>query len=262
MNKNFFYLTLIACLSTNLASCSDDNNKTEEKKGIAVQTIVATTSIEYMSERVDWNFRFGNIEYNWTMKDRILTATSPKSEPYYFENNLKEGETLHPANRKTVQLVSPNYYNSTKSTGPTPPRIQDQSTQEKFRNADLLSYEYEGIVSKDIKDVVFTHDNALLDFIVEGIPLGATVKAYQSFIREVTPLYLENSIGRLHFQAIVLNGYPTAVAVVIDGEYYLAHLMDQKTKVERNTRYFFHAKFDQETKVLKIENLESQVWDE
>lgn len=264
--RNALYLALVICISIGFVSCNDDDNKTEEVKGVALQTIQATTPVMYLTERTGWNLKIGymdnsSIEYDFILKDYTLTATAPKGDPYYFDNTLKEGDKIHPANRVSIRFVSPDYYyTKTKETGPVPPRIQDQSTQEKFTNADLLACEYQDIVSKDIKDVVLTHDNAVVDFIVEGLPVGAKVVVYQPFVREITPLTLVNSIGRLHYQAIILSGYATAVGIIVGEDYYTAYLTDTDIKAVRNTRYTFNVSFDDETKVVAIKDLTSDEW--
>jgi len=264
--RNALLLALTLCLSAGFVSCSDDDNKKEEK-GVVLQTIQATTPVLYMSERAGWNLKLGYmsnspIEYSFTIDGNKLTAASPKAEAYYFDKSYQEGDKMHPSNGLTIRLASPDYYGSSKSSGPKPPRIQDQSTDEKFRNADLLSSQYQGVVSKDIKDVVLTHDNALLDFVIESMPAGAKVIAYQNFTHEITPLPLVNSQGKLHYQAIVLSGYSTAVAIIINDKYYVSYLFDENTKANRNTRYTFDVKLDIEEEKLIIENLKSADWNE
>lgn len=261
--RNALLLALTISLSVGFVSCSDDDKK--EEKGIPVQTIVATSDID-LSDRAGWMLRVGYMfnspnTYNYMIDGKKLTASSPTGEPYYFEKHFKEGDKLNSATGLTIRLASPEYYRKTKETGPTPPLIQDQSTSEKLLNADLLSGEYTDVVSKDVKDVTLTHDNALLDFVAEGIPTGAKVIVYQSFAREITPYSLANSQSKLQFQAIVLSGYSAAVVVVSGNDYYTAYLNDENTKMTGNTRYTFNISFDSETKKVTINDLTSADWD-
>lgn len=263
--RNALLLVLSMCMLTGLISCSDNDDKKEEK-GIAVQTIAATSTID-LSDRTGWMLRLGYmynspITYKYTIDGKRLTATSPTADPYYFDKQYKEGDMLHPLAGLTIRLASPGYYEKIKGTGPTPALIQDQSTREKFLNADLLSCEYTDIVSKDIKDVRLIHDNALLHFVAEGIPAGAKVIAYQSFTKEITPLLLTSGQNELHYQAIVLSGYSTAVAVIVGEDYYTAYLNDENTKMRGNTRYTFNVNFDSDTKKVTISDLTSSDWEE
>jgi len=244
-------------LSGLLISCGDDDNKEPdvEKDGVAVKTVFLTSSVD-IAERPGWEFWVAGYTYNYSITDKGIEAT-PKDKPYRFDSQYEAGGHVGEGIGPVIEFVSPDYYPVSKSIGPEPPRIGDQSTPEKLLLADKLSRYYSGTVTENLTNVDLIHSNALLDFQLVDMPAGADVRV--GSITLITP-YKESEN---HYKAIVLaegGEFQAYITVKIEGETYTAY--PTEAHMRRDTHYTFTVKFNPEKQNLYIEDLKQSVWSE
>lgn len=172
---------LTALLLTSFFSC--DNNDEQEKQGISVLSIEASTNFD-LSYRTDWNLRMGGHLYDFTITGNKLHAV-PHAEPFHFAYGQE-----HSNGAQEFVLFPPTENKDTRDLGPVIPPTADQSTWKKFIAHDLLRGLYRGNVVENITDVTFIHHDALLDFKLINIPEEAKVLVVQngSPIQIITPL--------------------------------------------------------------------------
>lgn len=235
-----------------IVSCSD--NKDEETKGVPLQTAEGISKVD-LSDRSEWKLMIGYIysystsasDYNFSIDKNKIMVLSPKDQPFLFDRSYKEGDTGY----APLWLVSKDYTTRTK-TSPTPPvypNIKDQSTAEKFFNADALCCNYQSTVSPHIKDLVFTHANALLEFETEGLPENAKIEVYN--YGRITPLRDSNNTNRYKAIAVANREYgPSAITITIDNKSYIAFISEGS--LEADTHYTFKVKPDMEAKEFVI----------
>lgn len=255
--KKLTGIVLLSLFAICTMSCSkEETEKTEEKKGIAIKSITATSKID-LSGREKWLFRigYGNpncVYYNYTLNKNTLYATSDKDNVYYFDKRFSEGDKIGAGSYIAVYFQDKRYYRSTsmKSNSPESPDIIDQSTEEKFMIADRLAARYVGVVSENISDINFTHANSLVEFEINGIDNQAKVYLYDFSFALTIPLKEGNT-----YKAIAtLNA---GISVKIGEVYYNASVVD---KPKPATHYKVKAHFDKDKKQLVIDNVENIEW--
>ena len=245
-----------------IVSCSD--NKDEETKGVPLQTAEGISKVD-LSARGEWKLMIGYIysystsasDYNFSIDKNKIMVLSPKDQLFLFDRSYKEGDTGY----APLWLVSKDYTTRTK-TSPAPPvypNIKDQSTAEKFFNADALCCNYQSTVSPHIKDLVFTHANALLEFETEGLPDNAKIEVYN--YGRITPLRDSNNTNRYKAIAVANREYgPSAITITIDNKSYIAFISEGS--LEADTHYTFKVKPDMEAKEFVITDLTKTKWSE
>lgn len=259
-----YTLAVILLFSGCLFSCSDDGED-DKPEAVAVKSVEIVSCID-LTQRKDWNLRFGygwrdGIFYNFKIDGKNISADSPKKDLYHFDEEYKEGQKLGPSNNTYIRFVPDGYFpmdnSELRSTPPTPPAIQDQSTLEKLIKADALFCSYEGIVTGDLKDVKFIHENVLLEFETIDIPENAEIRLMGSSGRfDITPY----KVSEGNYKVIILSKIPGGtnyIAIKIGEDSYNLEFNYNR---ESDIHHIFKLRLDNEK--LVIENMKSSIWSE
>lgn len=252
-----------------MTSCDDDKieKEKEDEKGIAIKTVKAISCVD-LSDRSDWIFIVMYNQYDYSIDGNNIEAKVNKT-PYYFSPSHPLGSYAPIGGGPVIRLVSPDYNSKeTRSVGPTPPNISDQTTFEKFMRADVLSTYYSGEVSENIVDVRLTHANALLEFDFEDIPSNAEVRV-QSLVT-INPFKNENNYkaivlaegGEFSAYILVKIGNEVLDVAVPVGNSTKSSPLPSGNSIMRDTRYKFTVKYNATKKALSIKNLHRTKWSE
>jgi len=264
--KNAINVTRLLCLlsTTTLfyTSCDKDEKDQPAKKVIPVTNIQVSSKID-LSARSEWSFFLGDKEYVYQINNSAITAT-PKNQPFnipYKEDNsgniipIKEGDGLQ------VRLFAKGYYYGTVCGDcPPKPNTKDQTTLEKFRQADILYGIFTGVPSPELTGIKLVHQSALLDFSVQDLPADAQVTV---FGQEPTQPFAD---ADNHYKAIVLsrtNGPALVRIQTADTTYGLEVRNENGDRVVTTDKHYtFTIKYDQQTKHAAIQNLSITTWSE
>lgn len=263
--KLLSYLFTVSLLLGLLCSCSDDNDGDNKSEGIAVKSVTATSCID-LSDRKDWNIRFGyawagGIFYNFKVDGKNISADSPKKDSYRFDERSKEGEKAGIYTTTYLRFVPEGYFpmdnSGLKSTEPIPPAIQDQSTFEKLIKADALFCNYEGIVTPNMKDVKFIHENILLEFETINIPENAEIRITGSSGNFAIIPYKASTNNYKAISLPKISGATNYIVVKVGEESYN---LGFNYSLAEDLHYVFKLRLDNNK--LIIEDLIGTVWSE
>lgn len=202
------YILIILCL----ISCDKTDLDNSPKDEIVVQTIEATANFD-LSARKDWVVYVGSQRYHFETEGNKLRITSPAEEPFSFPYEATTGNII-------IQMV-PKDYGKERAESKIPFIIEDQSTIERFMNADRLRFAYNGEAKTNITGITIYHFNTLLTFSVSNLPEDAKVYIEQIYDQKITPLKEDKAINS--FKAIVFpNNQYVSLLIETPGKSYKA----------------------------------------
>lgn len=266
--KNAINVTRFLCvlsITTFFYTACDKDDKVDnkpEQKTFPIKNIKGSSGID-LSGRNDWSFFLGDKEYVYKIDDSVITAT-PKDKPYNVPYKVDNSGNVLPISEQEgleVRLFAKDYYYPG-GCGECPPKpnVKDQSTVEKFHQADMLYGRFSGIPSSDLTGIRLKHYNALLDFNTKDMPADAVITV--ATFDQITPL----ADAADHYKAVVVPstiGTPIVRVTTADTTYNLEVKNESGVRIVMpDMHYRFTLRFDQQAKRTIIENLSGVIWSE
>ncbi|HJD76275.1 MAG TPA: hypothetical protein K8W04_09500 [Bacteroides reticulotermitis] len=260
-----FFLASGLFFMLSVTSCSSDDDSVDEPKGIAVQSVQATSCVS-LSERQDWILRLGSVwaapSYQFTTAGKNLVGTPQnENECFHFNKKYMEGELPYMGYipSTSIYLTHKEYYpsNSTRTNVVLIlPDVCDQSTLEGLKKADALYGGYKGVITSHITGIELIHRNTLLEFACTDMPDN-----YQIILPLDNSLgYTPYKVGLDSYKVICLSGgLSQNIGIRVGSDTYQA---DSELALKADTHYKFTLRFDKIQKKLLIENLVETVWSE